>query len=356
MKISMEYYRMRVFSSRIAIMLLAVLLVLAIGLINYAIGYNLASFVFYLIPIIVAAWFAGLYESILISLLSALSWMVANHFAGKLSPDTFVLVWNVSAGLLNFIFFAIAIHLLRQVREYRRRDKEALEFIVHDLRTPLSTISLSLNNVTSGGVGALSDGQKRSLINANASVERTFSLVNSILDIARLHAGKMDVKPGEINIEEFIDLTLRELSSFAEKKHVSLEKDIDIRAKRLRSDAILLGRVLTNLLSNAIKASPPESAVRVGVKVLPRSSILFEVTDKGSGISKDIINKIFDRFARIKGEGPELMMGSIGLGLTFCKLAVEELGGNICIDSAEGKGTKAGFILPESGPSHKSTP
>jgi signal transduction histidine kinase len=177
---------------------------------------------------------------------------------------------------------------------------------------------------------------------AMRSSRRLQRLINSLLDLRQLEEGKADldkvmVRPGHLARE-----ALEVVRPVIRKKGQDLTVDIPADLPRVAVDLDMITRVLTNLLDNAAKFT--QTGGEIGLSVEPREdSLVFTVSDNGPGISPDEQNRVFERFTRL--ESTKKTRGT-GLGLPFCKLAVEAHGGEIWVDSTPGEGSEFSFTVP----------
>lgn len=250
--------------------------------------------------------------------------------------------------------------LTEQVRARELRDDLARS-MVHDLRTPLTAIVSAVELLAHMHKRDVQTGELLELIDLNLG--NMLGLINQILEIERLEHGTLPLSICETSLEALVRQTVRAQSHLAASEQVTLECRINIASTTLRFDPDLIGRVLQNLLANAIRHSPAGETVTVEVvqefreqefrEPVARMAQEFEeptaefakvrvsVRDRGSGISAELADRLFEKFVRGRG-------GGSGLGLTFCKFAVEAHGGDIWFDSAPGKGTTFHFTLPSS--------
>lgn len=328
--------------SRFSLTVFCSAIVAALGALDYFTGDELGFFIFYMLPIVLAAWFGGMALALILSLASAAAWFFVDHFTDPLLASDIFTVWNA---LINLAVFIIISVIIAKIRLYQQRNKEVLEFIVHDLRSPLATISMGLEELKKMGCGGSDDRQQTVMRACRISAARMLTLVNAMLDLSKLGSGKFEIDIREVRIADLLDNVIEETSVFAEKKRVNVEKSVGAKVETIRTDRSLLARILVNLASNAIKACPPDSLVSISVVPGAKGLTKFTVLDRGPGIPKKMLNAVFDRFTQLSSGDPGAMIGS-GLGLSFCKLAVEELGGRICINSKVGEWTAVSFVLP----------
>jgi PAS domain S-box-containing protein len=237
--------------------------------------------------------------------------------------------------------------LLRDVTDERaveRLREDMTGTMVHDLRNPLSAISSALTFLNEDAADSLSSDQREILQIGLDSSQRMLELVNSILDVSRLESGRMPLNRAKVEMDHLIAEMLRAQSPLAVSKGLSLESDAPPTLPPAWVDAELIGRVLQNLVGNAIKFTPSGGVIRLGVKSDASSGhamLLVSVCDNGPGIPDEIKGRLFQRFV----SGRQQEHGS-GLGLAFCKVAVEAHGGRIWVESAPGQGTTFTFSLP----------
>jgi signal transduction histidine kinase len=214
--------------------------------------------------------------------------------------------------------------------------------IYHDLRSPLANIVSSLD-VIDAMLTEESDPSFRSLLNiALRSVERIQRLTNSLLDLSRLESGQPVVNlfptPPSILGRD----ALEAVQPIAENKHQKLLSTIPVDLPHIQVDSDMIRRVLVNLLENAVKFTPPGGHIELGAG-LQGNSVRMWVEDDGPGIPNTDQDRIFNKFTRLnQDKSPQ----GFGMGLAYCRLAVEGHGGRIWVESQPGAGSKFCFTLP----------
>jgi len=235
--------------------------------------------------------------------------------------------------------------IFRDIRERKSLDKlrnDLISMIYHDLRSPLANIVSSLD-VIDAMLPDDSDPSFHSLLNiALRSVERIQRLTNSLLDLSRLESGQPVVNmfptPPFILARDAVEAVL----PVAETKNQSLLSKVPTAMPHIQVDADMIRRVLVNLLENAVKFTPPGGHIEVGAS-LQEDWVRLWVQDDGPGIPEADQNRIFNKFTRLNHEnGPQ----GLGMGLAYCRLAVEGHGGRIWVESQPGAGSKFCFVLP----------
>ena len=229
-----------------------------------------------------------------------------------------------------------------KLNELETFKRELISVVSHELRTPLLSISSALELFSMGVLGDLSEKAQNRLKFAQDEASRLIRLINDLLDIEKMEAGKFVLDKSEFRVDELINAAIASVAQLAEPKQIKLESsavDTAIFADRDR-----LCQVLINLLSNAIKFSPDSGIITVTAEPID-ASLEFRVTDQGRGIPEELQEKIFDRFVQVEKTDQTLRGGS-GLGLAISRAIVEEHGGSIGVDSQAGKGSTFWFRLP----------
>jgi len=241
-------------------------------------------------------------------------------------------------------FSAIA----RDISQRRQIEKAKAEFVStvsHELRTPLTSIKGSLGLVQSGVFGELPEVFKPMVDIAYSNSDRLVRLINDLLDIEKMDAGKMEFHLAQVDLPALLRQSVSENAGYATTHKVRFETIEPLPAVTLTADKDRLLQVMANLLSNAAKFSPPDSAVEVRLE-RGDGRVRVSVTDHGPGIPESFQSKIFQKFSQ--ADTPEtLQKGGTGLGLNICRAIVERHGGSIDFKTEQGVGTSFYFDLPE---------
>ena len=224
------------------------------------------------------------------------------------------------------------------------RMREDLTYmIVHDLRNPLSSIMSSLQLIHTAFVERdLTLPMLKLLSIAMRSGEKLHRLIDSLLDLGRLETGETELKKTWLVPKALAQEAIEQAQPLALSKGQSLTTRVDPGLLRMFADDSMILRVLTNLLDNAVKFTPEGGSITLDVERVGEE-ILFTVSDTGPGILVEHHRRVFDRFARL--EDAESFKG-VGLGLAYCKLAVEAHYGRIWVESEADKGSRFKFTLP----------
>jgi len=163
-----------------------------------------------------------------------------------------------------------------------------------------------------------------------------------LLEVAKLEDNKLEVKKEGLKGDE-LKASLAWVMNLAQREEKTVALNIEEEIM-LKTDKNLLTRVLENLLSNGLKHTPKKGTITLNVRP-DGSQMLFEVIDSGEGIPKEYLDKVFEKFFKVESQTMKTKLDT-GLGLTFCKLAVEGMGGKIAVESEVGKGSRFFFRLP----------
>ena len=225
-----------------------------------------------------------------------------------------------------------------------RAKSDFLSNMSHELRTPLNAI-LGFSEIMSEGLtGTVTEGQKEYLDDIHESGRHLLSLINDILDLAKIEAGKMGLDLSEVGVGNLINSSLLMFREKAMKQNIKLEAVIDERVGQIAADERKIKQVLFNLLSNAFKFTPGGGSVLVTARP-DGNDVEISVEDTGIGISAEDQKRLFLPFQQIDSGFQKNAQGT-GLGLKLCKDFVEMHGGRIRIESETGKGSRFVFSIP----------
>lgn len=227
--------------------------------------------------------------------------------------------------------------------EVERLKNEFLAMVSHDLRTPLTSVQAFFHMLTAGVYGQFTEQGIKKLGAAERNVERLLRLVNDLLDIEKLESGSVELMPDAVDLSAVVERSVEAVRSFAESGSVHLDNCTP--NLKVHVDAERIVQVLVNLLSNAIKYSPAGGKVTIGTDESTNGFVTVRVTDEGPGIPELHRKSIFERFKQIKDTDAVYKKGS-GLGLAIAQQIVRVHGGEIGVDSEEGKGSSFWFTLP----------
>lgn len=312
-----------------------------LGLLDYLTGPEIFVPTFYLIPVSLAAWFGGRWAGTWVAVVSTLTGLSIDLILRSPYSHPVIPYWNMLARLSLFLIVAYLLATLQAARQIR---EELQNFIVHDLGTPLSGIILALHALQVDA-HEMNPTQQMLIKSAIASSQWMSGLVNSLLNLSRLESGRMPLQTSHIEVKDLIEASVEQVALRVEQHQLTVVTELATDKKCIYADRELTVRILVNLLGNAIKFSPRGSVITVRVALSRANRLAVSVTDQGPGIPKRWAGKVFDKFTQIEARQSGVAVGS-GLGLTFCKLAVEAQGGHIWLESNPGQGTSVTFTLP----------
>jgi len=318
-----------------AVLLLCLAVAIGIGVLDHYT--TLELLLLYLAPIFIASWYGGFSQGVAVAMYSAGSRYITSVVLADQYELSSMEIVNLLIRLISYLTIA---KVVAKLKESRRQTG----FIVHDLRAPIANAISGLMTLQQSG-HEFDDAEKEMLDVALVSSQRAVTLVNSLLDISKLDSGKFHVDQETVDINEFINDCFHQVELWASTNHIMLTKTLLVDSAML--DPALTSRVLVNLLSNALKYSPEGGTVNVRAQVVHRA-LRIAVEDEGPGIPKEFIKTVFQPFTQIKGS-----QTGTGLGLTFCRLAVQAQDGQIWIDPDVAKGTTVWFSIPQANEDEK---
>jgi PAS domain S-box-containing protein len=242
---------------------------------------------------------------------------------------------------------SLFVGIVRDITERKRMDQMKTEFVStvsHELRTPLTSINGALGLVCGGVLGPVTEQAKGMLDIAYKNSQRLTHLINDLLDMEKMVAGKMTF---DLQTQELIPLLVQSIEStrdYAQKYQVTLELQEPLESVQVRVDGSRLQQVLSNFLSNAAKFSPHGG--QVDIRVQRRDGLVrVTVIDQGPGIPAEFKERIFQKFSQADSSDTRTK-GGTGLGLAISKELVEHMGGQVGFESEEGQGACFHFELP----------
>jgi len=237
--------------------------------------------------------------------------------------------------------------VLQDVTRLLRFDElknDLVATVAHEFRTPLTSLRMAIHILVEGTVGPLTEKQADLLYAAREDCERLQGIVEDLLDLSRIQAGKVEVSPAPISSKALVEGAAAAREASAREAGVSLLADIAEPVLPVLADPERVALVFDNLLSNAVRHSPPGGRVVLRAEA-DGAKVRFEVADQGPGIPGEYRDRVFEKFFRIpgtKGEG-------IGLGLYISREIVRAHGGEMGVDGDLGRGARFWFTLPVPG-------
>jgi PAS domain S-box-containing protein len=233
----------------------------------------------------------------------------------------------------------------RRLKELDKLKSDFVSNVSHELRTPLTSIKGSVDNMLDGLTGALNEKQIRYLARIKSNTERLSWLINDLLDLSRIEAGRLEVRPTTLPLAALAAEVAEQLKPLATEKLIRIEvPSADPRAT-VWADRDKVIQILMNLIGNALKFTPKEGKVTVALAKNENDYVQISVADTGPGILPEERNKIFSKFYQVSSIAKQKPRGS-GLGLAISKALVEMHGGKIWVESEVGRGSTFYFTLP----------
>jgi signal transduction histidine kinase len=234
--------------------------------------------------------------------------------------------------------------VLQDVTQLRQQDeikRGVISTVSHQLKTPLTSIRMAIHLLLEEKVGSLTGKQVELLVAARDDSDRLHAILNNLLDISRMEAGKARLEFREISPGSMVLEGLEPFWSAARDQGVTLNVALPVGLPEVWADPTRMNHVIGNLLSNALQHSLPGSTVTLSATA-DEEWVEFSIADTGPGIPRQYLSRIFEQFFRVPGHGKET---GAGLGLAIVKEIVEAHGGSVRADSREGKGSTFFFTL-----------
>ena len=232
--------------------------------------------------------------------------------------------------------------------EMNRLKGDFLANMSHELRTPLNSI-IGFSEVLQG-LDALNEKQRRYAQNIQKSGRVLLEMINDILDLAKMEAGKMDVRPTEFSMEALVQAQCDLVRSLADEKNIDLNVNIAPELPHLFQDQGKIQQILTNLLSNAIKFTPEGGRITVSARADAQARLVLTVADTGVGIAPEDRDIIFEKFrqgrAVVGEDGLTRRYSGTGLGLSIVRELCKLLGGEVAVESEVGRGSTFEIAIP----------
>jgi len=235
----------------------------------------------------------------------------------------------------------------KKLKELEKMRDNLIHMIIHDLRSPLSglighldLLKMSLNN------DPLTGTQENYLAAASRNGKTIKDMINTLLDVNKMEEKRLKLSKSICRINEIVEDSVQMLSALAENIEINIqeqERDLECNC-----DKDLIKRIVINLLSNAIKFTPEGGKITITTNIIDEKLFRMQVKDTGPGIAPEYHEMIFEKFGQVEMR-KNRVKHSTGLGLTFCKLAVEAHNGRIGLESKKGKGSTFWFEIPIEG-------
>ena len=228
--------------------------------------------------------------------------------------------------------------------EVDRLKSEFVSIVSHELRTPLTSIKGSLQLLLTDV--PMPDPDHRILMDvALSNTDRLVRIINDILDLSKIEAGKIELNPRPYDVQELVNLSIQSVGQIAKGSSVALTPVVPPDIPQVMADPDRTIQAIVNLLSNALKYAPARSEVTLEARSDPPGCVTFAITDRGRGIPAEKLSLLFQKFQQIDGADTRQFRGT-GLGLAITKALVEMQGGSVGVISAVGKGSTFWITIP----------
>ena len=231
------------------------------------------------------------------------------------------------------------------IERANRLKSEFLANMSHELRTPLNGIIGFAELMHDGKVGAIAQTHREYLGDILTSARHLLQLINDVLDLSKIEAGKMDFNPEPVNLPTLVAEVCEIVRPLAAKKRINLRKEIDLELSHIEADERALKQILYNYLSNAVKFTPEDGVVTLRVSSDGLTYFRIEVEDTGIGIKAEDMARLFIEFQQLDASSAKKYPGT-GLGLALTKRMVEAQGGRVGVMSIPEKGSIFHAVLP----------
>lgn len=270
---------------------------------------------------------------------------------------------QVSMPLKNAFYIQEIQEKNRELYRLEHLKSEFVSIVSHELRTPITPLNTSIDIMLSGRAGVLTPSMTKFLEMSKSNVRTFQQIINDLLDMSKIEAGKMDYKFASTNIEKSIEFIKTQQNNVAEEKGLTLTTHYDENFAPVFADASRIHQVLNNLLSNALKFTKQGGNIDISTKIVDAEEITcpkcFEeqikklngkyvqvcVKDEGIGIEKENLTKVFDQFQQVENS-LQRNAGGTGLGLPIVRKILDAHNGAIWVDSEIEKGSSFYFVLP----------
>lgn len=266
-----------------------------------------------------------------------------NAFTEEETSTLQTLAAQLAIAIQNARIFKEQQETAERLKEIDKLKTQFLANMSHELRTPLNSIIGFSRVILKGIDGPLTELQKADLTSIHNSGQHLLGLINNILDLSKIEAGKMELNFEEVEVEPIVKTVMSTAIALVKDKAVELRQDVPDDLPIIWADPTRVRQIILNLVSNACKFTDEGS---VTTKVwADTDQVTFSVTDTGIGISQDQINHVFDEFTQVDASTTR-KVGGTGLGLPISRHFVEMHGGQIWVESTPGHGSTFSFCIP----------
>lgn len=258
-------------------------------------------------------------------------------------------------------------HTVKQKKKLEQEKEDFIFMLSHDMKNPITAVIGSIDIMREGRLGVVNPDQVEYLQSAIESCEEVVTMIDNLLDMQRFDTGRMQSRISPVNPCALLETAVRHFSAAAERENITLTLHTQAERPEIAVDSAILARVFANLIGNALKFVPDGGAITLSCVGIERSElskaeiqaasdsssdfsgvtsfVRISVSDNGTGISSDDLANIFERYVQ-SDNASRRIRGGAGLGLAFCKKAVESFGGCIWAENNEVEGSQFTILLP----------
>lgn len=279
-------------------------------------------------------------------------WKGDNHYFGVYFPgkQSYILsqlgIWVFSSVILLvvIIFFGYTLGVILRQKRLSEMKTDFINNMTHEFKTPISTISVSSEMLMRDEIGSSPEKRNRYSRIIMDETNRLKTMVEKVLQMADIDAGKIKLKKTQVDIHAVIEQTVENMEVIVNEKGGSLTCELKADKKEVMGDKVHLTNIIYNLLDNATKYVTEAPVIKISTRNTPRG-IVISIQDNGIGISKEIQKNVFSKFYRVPTGDIHNVKG-FGLGLFYVKTITDAHHGFVKIDSGEGKGSRFDVYLP----------
>ena len=259
----------------------------------------------------------------------------------------FSLASSILLVLVIIAIFGYALYTIMKQKKISEIKNDFINNMTHEFKTPISTVSLACEALQDDDVQKTDTFLKRYISIIDAENKRLGLQVEKVLQMATLEKRDFELKLEKLDVHEVIDRALGNINIQMEKRDGVIKKQLGASSKKVIADEVHLTNIIYNLLDNANKYSGEKPEITIATKN-KNDGIVVEISDKGIGMSKEVMNRIFEKFYR-EPTGNIHNVKGFGLGLTYVKTILDALGGSINVKSDIAKGSTFEIYLPQHG-------
>jgi signal transduction histidine kinase len=314
----------------------AAALLAAITWIDYVTGYEFGFFIFYFVPVTLAAWYGSRKAGIAFALVAGICWYLSDRLSLHPYSNAWLIYWET---FMRTVSFLITAGTLSHIRSYVRQREDLLHVVSHDLRSPLSVLVGQATLLKKRSEG---DAFVRARVEAILrSATRMDAMIEDLVDSARKESQQLRLEVGPVDVGAYLSELLDRSAPLLDGKRIRLTLG-GAGGLIALADPNRLDRIVMNLVSNALKYSPAESMVELGAAA-GGGWVTISVADHGPGIPSEDLPHLFERFYRGQRTAAR---GGLGIGLYSVRLLVEAHGGTVRVEPGSQGGTTFHVALP----------